>query len=95
MENRETYIDKMSAKLKEWDAEIQKLEAKSDTVKADVKAKYHNEIDSLRKKKDEAHEKLDEIQNASKDAWEDFKDGLDSAWDSLGFAVKSAISRFK
>ena len=40
MEDRKTYIDKMAAKLKEWDADIQKLEAKTDAVKVDVKAEY-------------------------------------------------------
>ena len=32
---------------------------------------------------------------ADKDAWEDLEAGTESAWDSLGEAVKSATSRFK
>ena len=32
---------------------------------------------------------------ADKDAWKNLKTGAESAWDSLGEAVKSATSRFK
>jgi hypothetical protein len=39
--------------------------------------------------------KPDELQNSSKEAWEDCQAGLDSAWKSLGNAVNSALSRSK
>lgn len=41
MSKRDEYIDKLTAKLKKWDAEIDKLEAEAnqskDQAKADVK----------------------------------------------------------
>jgi len=42
-----------------------------------------------------ANSKLAKRMEASDDAWEDLKAGMDSAWNSLGNALKSAASRFK
>ena len=88
-------LKKMSAKLKEWDSEIQKLEAKAGMLKADVKDKYQTEIDQLSNKRKETQAKLEEIQNAGKKSWTDLKAGLESAWQSLDGALKQAVSRFK
>jgi uncharacterized coiled-coil DUF342 family protein len=95
MEDRKKYIDKMSAKLKEWDAEIQKLEAKADSAKADVKARYSKQIVDLRNKKDEAQQKLNQLQQASEDAWEELKDGIEKSWGTLGDSIKKAYSKLR
>jgi hypothetical protein len=39
--------------------------------------------------------KLGELKEAGEDAWEDLKPGINSAWDSLGDALKSTTNRFK
>lgn len=78
----------------EWDAKIDTLKAKADKTEADAQLEYHKEIEELRSMQDETSSKLNELKEASDDAWEDLKVGMDSAWDSLSGAVKSAISRF-
>ncbi|HDQ46135.1 MAG TPA: hypothetical protein ENN17_11680 [bacterium] len=95
MEDRKIFIDKMSAKLKEWDAEIRKLEAKADTVKADAKAGYLRQIDELRGRKEEARQKLEEIREAGEEAWEDLKEGAEQSWKILGDSVRNAFEKFK
>ena len=95
MSSRDAYIQKMKAKLDEWNADIAQLEAKADGAEADMKMKYNEKIDALKKQREEAAAKLVELRNASEDAWEDIKVGLESAWDSLGSAMKSALSKFK
>ncbi|MCW0481106.1 coiled coil domain-containing protein [Gaoshiqia sediminis] len=95
MENREKYIDKLSAKLKEWDADIQQLEEKMERAKTKVRADYQEELDELRARKDEAREKLREIQEASGDAWEELKVGMEKSWDILSDAFKNAFEKFK
>jgi len=95
MSDRKIYIEKMSAKLKEWDSEIQKLEAKAGMLKADVKDKYQTEINQLSNKRKETQAKLEEIKNSGKESWTDLKDGFESAWRSLDAALKQAVSRFK
>lgn len=95
MENRKDYIDKMAARLKEWDTEIQKLEAKAETTKADVKASYNQQINELLLKKEEALQKLKKIQDAGEDAWEELKDGAEKSWKIFEDSVKSAWDKFK
>jgi hypothetical protein len=95
MEDRKAYIDKMAAKLKEWDADILKLEAKTDAVKADVKAEYRKQIEELRKKRTEAQQKLNVIKEAGEGAWEELKTGIETSWKILGDSIKTAIGKFK
>ena len=95
MTNREAYIKKMKAKLDEWNADIAKIEAKAESAEADLKIKYNQKIDELKQQREKATTQLHELQNSGDEAWEDIKAGLDKAWDSLGNAVNSALSRFK
>ncbi len=95
MTDRKVYIEKMKAKLDIWDADISRLEARAKVAKADMELKYSNEIKRLKKQRKEAAEKLSELQTAGDGAWGDLKAGVESAWDSLGIAVSSAISRFR
>ena len=95
MENRKDYIDKMAARLKEWDTEVQKLEAKAETAKADVKASYNQQINELRLKKEEAQQKLKKIQDAGEDAWEELKDGAEKSWKIFEDSLKNAWGKFK
>ena len=95
MENRKDYIDKMAARLKEWDTEVQKLEAKAETAKADVKASYNQQINELRLKKEEAQQKLKKIQDAGEDAWEELKDGAEKSWKIFEDSVKNAWGKLK
>jgi DNA repair exonuclease SbcCD ATPase subunit len=95
MSMKKVYEQKLQAQLDEWSAEIDKLKAKADSAKADRKIEYYEEIEKLRTMQETASNKLNEVKNASDDAWEDLKAGIESAGDSLGSALKSATSKFK
>jgi hypothetical protein len=53
------------------------------------------QIDTLKRKREKAGDKLAELKSASDEAWEDLKKGLESATDALGSALKSATAHFK
>ncbi|TWI68543.1 hypothetical protein LZ24_02516 [Desulfobotulus alkaliphilus] len=95
MSMKKEYEQKLQAQLDEWGIRIDKLKAKADIKKADAQLEYHKQIEELRSQRESASNKLAELKSASGDAWEDLKAGIDSSWDSLGNAVKSAVSRFK
>lgn len=95
MSNREAYIRKFQAQLDEWNADIDKLEAKAQKSKADAKIEYQKHLEQLRAKRDNAASKLEELKSASDDAWEDVKRGAEDAWQTCSDAVKKAVSRFK
>lgn len=88
MNKKELYQKKLQAEFDQLSAEIDKLKAKAELAQADAQLDYYNEIEKLRSMRDEAKSKLAEFNNASDDAWEDFKEGMDSA-------LKSVTSKFK
>ncbi len=94
-EKRDAYVQKLKAKMDEWNAEIDKIEAKADQAEAESKIEYEKQLKDLRAKRKDVEDKMAKLQQAGDGAWEDLKIGIESAWDSLGNAVKSAASRFK
>lgn len=95
MSNRDAYVEKLKAQLDQWNAEIDKLEAKGRELQADAQVSYNKRLEDLRIRRDAAAAKLKEIQEAGESAWEDLKAGTEMAWDSLREAVSSAWSHFK
>ena len=95
MKNKEAYIQKLHAKIDEWNAEFDRLKAKADQVETDSKIEYQKQIQALKSKRDEIEKKVSEISRSGENAWEDFKAGADRAWEAMSEAIKSATSRFK
>lgn len=95
MTNKEAYQQQLQAKLDEWNAEIEKLRAKAQGAAADSQIEYNQQVEQLERKRDEAKQKLSELQQASEGAWEHLKTGAEKAWNDLGEAVSSAKSKFQ
>ena len=95
MKNKEAYIQKLHAKIDEWNADIDKLRAKADQAEADAKIEYQKQIEALIDKRDDVEKKVSEIGRSGEDAWQDLKAGIDRAWEAMNEAIKSATSRFK
>lgn len=95
MKNKEAYIQKLHAKIDEWNADIDKLKAKAGQVEADAKIEYQKQIETLKNKRKEIEKKVSEISRSGEDAWQDLKAGIDLAREAMNEAIKSATSRFK
>ncbi|MCT4685074.1 MAG: hypothetical protein N4A39_15220 [Roseicyclus sp.] len=94
MSDKTAYREKLEARLDQWRAEIDKLQAKAAEASADARKEYEDQLTELRQQQDAAREKLKELDEASDDAWDDIKDGVEKAWAKLGDAVTSARERF-
>ncbi len=95
MTDRELYIQKIKAKFDEWNADIDKLQAKAEGANAEMRLKLREEVKHLKQQREEATKRLAALQKASGSAWDDIKDGLENSWKALDKAVASAWSRFK
>ena len=95
MKNREEYIDKLAAQLKEWSAKIDELEVKARAAKEDAKHGYENQVSELKKKREIATRKLQELKSTSSEAWDVVKAGAETAWADLMKAVNEAKEKFK
>ena len=89
MENRRENIDRITARLKELESEIFKLEKLAEKAVAEVKAEYSKQIKELFFKKDELNNKVLKIKEASGNAWEDMKAGAALSWEVFDESAKS------
>jgi len=94
MVNREEYIDKLAARLKKWDAEIQKLEEKAKNAKTDVKAKYTEKADELRAKKESIQQKVKDFGKANEEALGSVKKSIEDSLTNLTNAINDAFKKF-
>ena len=94
MSNREAYVQKMHAKIDEWSAEIDRLEAKARGAEAHMKIEYERQLEPMRAQRAQARAKLDELRGASEEAWESVREGFESAWASLSKGFKDAADKF-
>ena len=92
---RDAYVQKIKAKLDEWNAEIDRLEAQARQKEADAQTRLQEQIDQVKAKRTTTEEKLDDVRQAGGDAWEDLKSGLELATEAVGDALRSARSRFQ
>lgn len=85
----------MAAQLKEWNAQINLLEARIENANADMKVKRAKELHELRTKQQVASEKMKELEKTSGEAWEQVKKTADKIWDDLKAGIADAHAKFK
>jgi hypothetical protein len=98
METKDSYLKKMKAKFDDlnykWNIERNKLEAKAQHAKGEVKKKFEEKLKTLQERREKMSQKLNQIDNVSEDAWKEIKEGVDGAWQSLNEAIKRVRSHF-
>jgi hypothetical protein len=77
-----------------WNIERNKLEAKTQHSKVEVKKRFEERLKMFQERREHMRRKLDQIDDASEEAWRDIKEGVDSAWKSLNEEVQKAQSHF-
>lgn len=95
MSNRDEYVRKMQVKLVEWNTEINMLIARASEVTADVKNEYNEQIESLKLKLANAKVKIEALQQAGDNAWDDMKTGFEHSKTAIIAAIDAARSRFR
>ncbi|MGL4414641.1 MAG: hypothetical protein EA338_04615 [Roseinatronobacter sp.] len=91
--DRDTYVEKMKAKIDEWNAEISKQEAKARVAQADMKLKYEDQVTEMKAQRDAFEAKLREARESNEKAWDDMRDGFEKAWHDMARAFDSAMKR--
>ncbi len=94
MADKYAYEERFRVQLAEWQAEIEKLQARAEKAKTDARIGYLEEVEKLRKQQQEAERRFSALQQSGSGAWEDMKAGADQAWNNLETAMKKAAARF-
>ncbi|MBI5190581.1 MAG: coiled coil domain-containing protein [Nitrospirae bacterium] len=90
METRKAYIEKLSARLKEWDARIDLLKAHAEEARADAKIAVHRQIAELKDLRQEAAQRLAELHEAGDEKWQDIHDRAEKLADDVKKTLKKA-----
>lgn len=95
MTTRTEYIENLKQNLDKWNTDLAKWEAKAKVAKTDMRIEYEMQLEALRKHREEAMAKLQEVQASSGEAWKDMKAGADAAWATIREAFDKATSHFQ
>lgn len=95
MASKDAYRQKLEAQLKEWDAHMASLRAKSAQMSADARIQFENELEKLKHRREAAYARLDELGKRGEDAWEDTKDVTEKVWAELGKSMERITAIFK
>jgi peptidoglycan hydrolase CwlO-like protein len=93
MTEKELYLQKANARLKELQAEVDKLKAKASVASGEIQRELTVKMESLDNRIEQGKGKLNELETASDEAWESLKSGLESAWDSVNNAFNDAAGK--
>jgi len=94
MNKEHAYEEKMDAQLREWQAELDRLQARADKMEADAKVEYYKNIEDLRKKYMTAQQRLEDLKRAGGEAVDELKNGVETAFGDMKQAVAHALSHF-
>lgn len=94
-QDRQAYIEKLKAQMDQWDAEIDKLEAKAREAQADQRVRHEEAVQDMRQRRDEAQKMLKRVQEASAASWKDLRTGFDAAWSDVSKAMDRAMARWR
>ncbi len=95
MSDRDEYIKKIQSKLDEWDSDIDELKDKLAAASADAKIAIDDKLKQLSKQRDEISDKLEELEDAGEDVWEDIRDNIESGWKRVTVEFEDLVKRFK
>lgn len=95
MSKREAYKQKMQGELDLVLAKILEFRGAARIAVADARVQATSTIEDLERRFDKTKAKLSEMNDASDDAWESVKDGVEKAWGDLRTAFGEAKERFQ
>ena len=94
MSKRDEYAEKLKTQIDDWNAELDRFEARMNAAAADARQKYQEELNALRQRRDEMLQELARVQQATDDAWDEVWRGAEEAWQAMKDAFTRARSKF-
>ena len=95
MSTKEAYKQKIEAELELAQAKLAEFKAQAKISTADARIKHAKQVKEVEQRVGATKAKLKELGEASEDAWEQFKGGVESAWGALSVAIRNATAKFK
>ncbi len=84
MAKRDEYVERVKKRLDEWNADIKKMEDAYEKAEAGARLRLKEQIQSLRRHREEAQEQVRRIEDAAEEVWHEIARGAEEAWKLIG-----------
>jgi CBS domain-containing protein len=95
MPDREAFIEKLEARMREWSARLDELKARARKVTSARRAEHAERIAALQARRDEVVKKIRELRGTGEHAFEELREAAEKGWHELSAALDGAISRLR
>ncbi len=95
MQDREAFIEKLEAQMREWSTRFEELKGRARKASSARRAEYAKQIATLQKRRDEATKKLRELREAGEHAWEELREAIEKAWEEMAVELEGSMSRLR
>lgn len=89
MDRDKDLIERLSAQIVEWEAQMDRLQFQAESASDQQKSAHLEQLEALRQKRDEAQAQLQQLGNGEPDVGKDLAEGTRD----LGNDVKSGLRR--
>jgi molecular chaperone GrpE (heat shock protein) len=86
------YVARMKAQLKQWDADLDALAARTELASVEARAASQERIKDLRASRDAARKAFEQMRAAGEAAGAHMKTGMEAAWKSIQKGLDRASS---
>lgn len=94
MMNRQQTVEDLKHKLDQWNADLDRFEAKAGQFGEERRRQLDETLDDLRQRREAARRKLEGMKLASDDAFDDLRKGAIQALDTMQDSLDQARQRF-
>lgn len=84
MAKRDEYVERVKKRLDDWNADIRKLEDAYEKAETGARLRLKEQIQSLRRHREEAQDQVRRIEDAAEEAWHEIARGAEEAWKLIG-----------
>ena len=84
MAKRDEYVERVKKRLDDWNADIRRLEDAYDKAEHGARHRLQEQIQSLRRHREEAQEQVRRIEDAAEEVWHEIAKGAEEAWKLIG-----------
>ena len=95
MSVKDDYVELLKAQIDLWSAELDTLSARADLMGAEAKLRVHEQIVELKEMRDEATNRLAELQAAGEGIAEDVADELKETAERLRSTFEETLAKVK
>lgn len=95
MDKQTKLVERLSARIVEWEAEIAKLQDKAETAPDEGRKPYRESIAQLQQKRKEAQERLQHLGTEDVNTLDDLEKGAEGVAEDVKHDLRKAILKVK